>query len=68
MTEKKQERKEDLRLREQRGNGIWELKNGEKERFWGPRIEATRDWGLSHIKWGVICLIEVFVSLEGDLG
>lgn len=50
-----------------KGNGIWELKDRKKERFWGPRIEAMRDWGLSHIKWGVICLIEVFVPLEGGL-
>lgn len=51
----------------------WDLgakgqKEREREGFWGPGIEAMRDWGLSHIKWGVICLIEVFVSLEGGLG
>lgn len=50
MTEKGgKERKEDLELREQRGEGIWVLRK-ERERGIGDRAEATRDRGLSHIK------------------
>lgn len=48
MTER-EERKEDLGLREQREKGIWELRK-ERKRGIGDRGEGTRDRGLSHIK------------------